>query len=457
MKRKTIIYLLVGILLLIFLLLILKSKGVIGQPQSIKVTAEAAEYKDITETVSASGKIYPEIEVKVSPDVSGQIISLPVLEGDSVTRGQVIAKIYADIYNSIREQSLANVSQMQAQLANAQASLAGFKAKLDQTKAIFARDQQLVGQKIISQVEYEQAQSDYQSALASYDAAQDQIRSGQYGVASSQATLSQAEETLGRTTIYAPMSGYISSLLVKNGERVVGTAQMAGTEMMTIANMDTMEVRVDVGENDIPKVNYGDTANIQVDAYNDRNFIGVVTRIATSSGSLSSSSSTTTTNSSADQVTNYTVHIRILKSSYADLIDPRHPRHFPFRPGMSASVDIQTETHKHVIAVPINAVTTRDTTGTMNGNKSGTPALVADTSQSSFKQQEVVFVIRKSGTVRMEMVKTGIQDDNNIEIDSGLIRGDKVVTAPYTAISKTLQNGSKVSVVPQSQLFMATK
>lgn len=454
---------------MIILLMVLKSAGALGGNQLLQVSAEKAAYRNITETVSASGKIYPEIEVKVSPDVSGEITDLSVEEGDSVTRGQDIAKIYADVYNSIREQSLANVSQMQAQLDNAKSSLSGFKAKLDQAKATFTRDQQLVDQKVISRVEYEQAQSDYQSALSSYNAAQDQIQSGQYGVASAQANLSQAEENLHRTTILAPMSGYISSLLVKKGERVVGTAQMAGTEMMTIANMDTMEVQVDVGENDIPKVNYGDTANIQVDAYNDRNFKGIVTKIATSSGAVASaeSSGSTTTSSSADQVTNYTVHIRILRNSYTDLINPKNPRHFPFRPGMSASVDIQTETHANVITLPINAVTTRDTSVLSKSGKTGSKTTTSttapeasgttDTSQNSQNQQEVVFVVKKDGSVKMVPVKTDIQDDSYIQIVSGVSKGDMVVTAPYTAISKTLLDGTKVKIVPQSQLFTAAK
>jgi HlyD family secretion protein len=462
MKRKTIYYLVAAVVVLVIVLLVMKSKGMIGQQEGIQVAVDPVTYKTVTETVSASGKVYPEIEVKVSPDVSGEITDLPIEEGDSVTKGQEVAKIYADVYNSIKQQSLANVSQMQAQLANATASLSGFKAKLDQAKATFGRDQELVAQKVISRVEYEQAQSDYQSALSNYNAAQEQIHSGQYAVASAQANLSQAEDNLHRTTIIAPMSGYVSSLLVKKGERVVGTAQMAGTEMMSIANMDTMEIQVDVGENDIPKVNYGDTANIQVDAYNDRVFKGIVTKIATSSGA--SAQAAATTSASADQVTDYTVHIRILRTSYADLVNPKNPRHFPFRPGMSASVDIQTETHRNVVAVPINSVTTRENSeivkSTLAKNNTKAPAATsvkADTSQASSNEQEVVFVLQKDNTVKIVPVKTDIQDDNFIQVISGLDTGTRVVTSPYTAVSKVLQNGSKVKVVPQSQLFMVAK
>ncbi len=469
MKRKTIYWLITGLVILIILLLVLKSKGVIGDQPGVQVSVDKPAFRNITETVSASGKVYPEIEVKVSPDVSGEITDLSVEEGDSVTRGEAIAKIYADVYNSIREQQLANVSQVEAQLANAQASLTGFKAKLDQAKATFARDQQLVAQRVISRVEYDQAQSDYQSALSNYNAAQDQIQSGQYAVASAQANLSQAEDQLHRTTIIAPMSGYVSSLLVKKGERVVGTAQMAGTEMMTIANMDTMEIQVDVGENDIPKVNYGDTANIQVDAYNERVFKGVVTKIATSSGAVAAAqtSGSSSTGASADQVTNYTVHIRILRTSYQDLVNPNNPRHFPFRPGMSASVEIQTLTHRHVISIPINAVTTR-TSASMATAAPGphpvqakgsapAPAASAAAAAPADSAQEVVFVVKSDGTVKMVPVKTDIQDDNNIEILSGIDTSEKIVVSPYSAISKTLSSGTKVKVVAQSQLFIATQ
>ncbi|MHB1922082.1 MAG: efflux RND transporter periplasmic adaptor subunit [Chitinophagaceae bacterium] len=461
MNKKTLKIIIGTLVVLVVILLVLKSKGIIGKKEGIKVVVEKAAYRDVTETVSASGKIFPEVEVKVSPDVSGEIMDLPVQEGDSVTKGQVIAKIYADIYHSITQRSTAAVSQTKAQLADSKAALGSFKAKLDQAKSTFARDKSLVDQKVISRVEFEQAQSAYQSALADYNAAQEQINASKFAVETSQADLSQAEDNLHRTTIVAPMSGYISSLPVKKGETVVGTAQMAGTEMMRIADMNVMEVQVDVGENDIPKVDYGDTALIQVDAYNNRQFKGIVTKIATSSTGLSSSTSTST--SSAEQVTNYTVHIRILKDSYTDLIDAKNPRNFPFRPGMSASVNIETKTHHHVLTVPINAVTTRDTSTSMapsgpgSGNNGGSTApgtaSTGETGPGQSPSQEIVFVLQKNGTVKWVVVKTDIQDDNYIEVTSGLKVGDEVVAAPYSAISKDLNNGSKVKVVTQDQLY----
>lgn len=467
MKKKTLYYIIGTLVVLIVLLLALKSKGVIGGDDSTKVSAEKAAYRDIVETVSASGKIYPEIVVKVSPDVSGEITDLPVIEGDSVTRGQVVAKIYADIYSSIKQRSAASVSQMQAQLANAQASVGAFKAALDQQQAAYNRNKQLMESKVISKSEFEQSESAYKSALANYNAAEAQVKSGHFAVATAQADLSQANDNLRRTTIVAPMSGVISYLAVKKGERVVGTAQMAGTEMMRIADMNVMEVQVNVGENDIPKVMLGDTATIEVDAYGDRKFKGIVTQIASSSSDVA----TQTTNTvSTDQVTNYIVHIRILRSSYQNLIDPQHPRHFPFRPGMSANVDIQTKHHYHVLSVPINAVTTRQDTSSTNGGKPGRMAKAApkggnDTASASgtgtitgqnANAQEVVFAVQKNGTVKLVSVKTDIQDDNYIEITSGLEDGEEVVTGPYNAVSRSLKNGAKVNVVPKSQLFEAT-
>lgn len=442
MKKRTLYSILAILAILVVVLLVLKSKGIIGKGNGIEVAVDTASYKNIIETVSASGKIYPEVEVKVSSDVSGEIVDLPVKEGDSVTKGQVVAKIYADIYSSIRQRSAASVDQSQAQYANAQASLGSYKAVLAQQEAAFNRNKQLFQKKVISQQDFEQSESSYQSALANYKAAQQQVNALKYALQASKADLSQAVDNLHRTTITAPMSGYVTYLPVKKGERVVGTAQMAGTEIMSIADMKVMEAQVDVGENDIQKVFLGDTAIVEVDAYNDRKFKGIVTQIASSSGDLSSATAGSS-NASAQQVTNYTVHIRLLKSSYQDLIDPMHPEHFPFRPGMSTNVDIQTERKSHVLSVPINAVTTRQLDSLKSGSgtaESGTP-------------NEVVFVLKPNSTVHMQAVTTGIQDENNIEVLSGLKEGDRVVTAPYTAISKTLLQGSQVKVVSKDKLY----
>lgn len=455
MKKKT-FYIIGALVVVVIILLILKSKGVIGGNNDIKVAVEKSDYRDIIQTVSASGTIYPEVVVSISSDVSGEVTDLPVIEGDSVTKGQVVAKIYADIYNSIKTQSAAAVNQSEAQLANIKASLKGFKATLDQQQASFERNKKLYNLKVISRQEFEQAEATYQQALSQYQAAEQQVNSNKFAVQASQANLQQATENLHRTTITAPMSGYITYLPVKRGERVVGTAQMAGTELMRVADMDTMEVRVNVGENDIPKVFLGDTAIIEVDAYNNRKFKGIVTQIASSSQDLATANQQTSASSgnSASQITNYTVHIRILKSSYKDLLDPNHPEHFPFRPGMTANVDIQTKRENHILSVPIAAVTMQksspDSTKKSNANNTDSQA---DTSGAANNATEVVYIVQKDGTVKAVPVTTGIQDDNYIQILSGLSSGKEVVSAPYTAISQLLHNGSKVKVVPKEQLF----
>lgn len=453
MKKKTLI-IVIALVALVILLLILKGTGVIGGGDGIKVTTEKSGYRDIIQTVSASGTIYPEIVVSISSDVSGEITDLPVKEGDSVTKGQVITKIFADIYNSIKSQSAAAVNQSEAQLANIQAALKGYKATLEQQQASYERNKKLFGLKVISKQEFEQAEASYQQALSQFQAAEQQVNSNKFAVKASQANLQQATENLRRTTITAPMSGYVTYLPMKLGERVVGTAQMSGTEIMRIADMDTMEVRVNVGENDIPKVFLGDTAIIEVDAYNDRKFKGIITQIASSSQDIATANQQTAaaSTSSASQITNYTVHIRILKSSYKDLIDPKHPEHFPFRPGMSANVDIQTKRKNHVLAVPIAAVTMQKNNPDSTNN-SGNNQQNATNSNNTNNNPEVVYVVQKDGTVKAVRVTTGIQDDNYIQILSGLSSGEEVVSAPYTAISQLLHNGSKVKVVSKNQLF----
>lgn len=454
MKKKT-LYIVIILVALVVLLLILKGTGVIGKGNQIKVATEKSGYRDIIQTVSASGTIYPEIVVSISSDVSGEITGLPVKEGDSVTKGQVITKIFADIYNSIKSQSAAAVSQSEAQLANVKAALQGFKANLDQQKALFERNKKLYNLKVIAKQDFEQSEAAYQQALANYNSAEQQINSNKFAVQASQANLQQASENLRRTTITAPMSGYVTYLPMKLGERVVGTAQMSGTEIMRIADMDTMEVRVNVGENDIPKVFLGDTAIIEVDAYNNRKFKGVVTQIASSSQDIATANqqSSSASTSSASQITNYTVHIRILKSSYQDLIDPKHSEHFPFRPGMSANVNIQTKRENHILSVPIAAVTMQKSNPDSANHAGSNNQDPSANSNNAGNNTEVVYVIQKDGTVKAVVVTTGIQDDNYIQILSGLAPGEEVVSAPYTAISQQLHNGSKVKVVPKNQLF----
>jgi HlyD family secretion protein len=446
--NKTVKWILIGVgIVAVFLVVAKVMAGSSGS--EVKVTVEKVSKKTIVETVNASGKVYPEIEVKISSDVSGEITELNVQEGDSVVKGQLLARIYADIYASQRDEASARVAQSQATVANSQASLGALKAQLDQDKTAYDRNKGLYDQKVISKAEFEQFETKYRASQAQYNAALQNIRSLSAGVTSAQTQLSAANKNLGRTTILAPMSGIISMLGVKKGERVVGTAQMTGTEMMRVANMNALEVRVDVGENDIVKVSIGDSADVEVDAYNNRKFKGVVTQIAASTLKTGSTSTTT-----ANDVTNYEVHIRLDPSSYADLVDPKQPKKLPFRPGMNASADIKTSIKTNVIAIPIIGVAARDLNDE-NREKKKDPTIPEDEMTTTVPDElkEVVFILNKEGNVEMRTVKTGIQDINNIEILSGLNEGEQVVTAPYNAITKTLKTGTKVKVVPKDKLF----
>jgi HlyD family secretion protein len=459
--NKKVLWILIGVIVLILALLGLKKAGVIGKEEGIKVTTEKVERRTIIETVNASGKVYPEVEVKVSSDISGEIIELNVEEGDSVRKGQVLAKIFADLYITQRDQVAAAVKQQQAIVDNSTAQLEALKSALTQAEAQYNRQLQLMQEKVISKSEFEQAENAYKTAKANYNAALQGIAGNKAGVLSAQANLQRANKDLGRTTILAPMNGVVSLLAVKKGERVVGTAQMTGTEMMRIADMEKIEVRVDVGENDIPKVHLGDSALVEVDAYNNRKFKGIVTQIASSSTTLG-----TTTAATTNDVTNYKVHIRLLKESYQDLLATKRPKDLIFRPGMSASADIQTRRHENVLAAPINSVTTREkdsdkavaeTKSSIGANEEANSDQEEKKSLSS-ELDEVVFVLQSDKTsIKRVKVRTDIQDINYIEILSGLKPGDEVVNGPYSLISKTLKDGDKVKVVKKEELFEAKK
>ncbi len=433
MQKKTLWWIIGGsVLLLIILIIIGKQTGNKG----VKVAVEKASLQTITEVVTASGKIYPETEVKISPEVSGEIIALTVEEGDTVTRGQLLAKINPAIYSSMVNQAEASVQQSRAQVENSREMVAQAKAQYDQAQANYNRNKKLYEDKIISAMEFEQAESAWRSAKASYEAALANVTGGTYGVQGAAASLNQARENLRRTTITAPTSGVISALNVKLGERVVGTAQMAGTEMMTIADLGRIEVRVDVSETDIAKVKLNDTTIIEADAYRNRKFTGIVSKISVSSKSAGLQQVST------DQVTNYTVHILILPSSYYDLM-AKVPSRFPFKPGMSASVEIQTRRERNILSVPVNAVTTRDWPDSLKKKNELTDEL-----------RQVVFVYnKKADQVEVRDVKTGIQDNQYIQILEGLREGDQVVIAPYGAIARTLKDKTKVNIVEKDKLF----
>lgn len=453
--NKKLIWIIGSLLALVIVLIILKKTGVIGKDEGIKVTAEKASKRAIIETVNASGKVYPEVEVKVSPDISGEIVELNVSEGDSVKKGQVLARIYADIYNSQKDQAVAVVTQSQAQVLNSTAQLEALKATLDQAEVTYNRQKKLLDDKVISRAEFEQADQAIKTSRAQYNAALQGIKGTQASVQSAQALLSRANKDVSRTTLVSPMDGVVSLLAVKKGERVVGTAQMAGTEMLRIANMDVMELRVNVGENDVPKVRLGDSALVEVDAYGNRKFRGIVTKIASSNTTASQS---TIVAASSTEVTNYEVHIRLLPDSYRDLLSTSRSKVSPFRPGMNASADIQTKTHSNALAVPINAVTTRDKNGNnRNTNEKETNKENDNTTPPAVNQddiEEVVFVLQPDKTtVKKVKVTTDIQDINYIEILGGLKPGDMVITGPYNVVSKTLKEKDKVKIVPKEQLF----
>jgi len=449
--NKKLIWIGGGLVFLIVLLVGLKKAGVIGKEEGTLVTSEAVQLRTITESVNASGKVYPEIEVKVSPDISGEIVNLFVEEGDRVTKGQVLAKIYADIYSSQRDQVTASVNQVKAQYENVKAALSGLKTAYENSKATNERYKKLYADKIVSRSEYEQTEQVFRSAESSYNSAKESIKSGEAQIQGVKAQLARAEKDLARTTITSPMDGIVSLMNVKKGERVVGTAQMAGTEMMRVADMKSIEVRVDVGENDITKVKIGDTALVEVDAYNKRKFKGVVYKIANPVTSAASGLAAST------EVANYKVHIRLLPTSYEDLT--KENSIFPFRPGMTASADIQTKSKANVITVPLNAVTTRDKDGEgkdtkmavkKEDNKNGDAPAAKD------ELNEVVYVLQPDNKVKMIKVKTDIQDLNYIEV-AGLKVGDKVITGPYSTVSKTLKDGMLVKVVAKEKLFEEKK
>ncbi|MEO7264114.1 MAG: efflux RND transporter periplasmic adaptor subunit [Ferruginibacter sp.] len=437
-------WILISIAALVVLLVVLSKAGVFGKEDGTKVTAEKVQRRTITETVNASGKVYPEIEVKVSPDISGEITELTVQEGDTVKKGQLLARIYADIYSIQRDQAASGVVQSQAQVDNTKAALGALNAQLEQAQRTYDMQKKLFDEKVISQSEFNVADANLKAAKANYNAASQGIRGGQASVQSARANLQRANKDLGRTAITAPMDGVVSLLSVKKGEKVAGNSFNVGTEMLRIADMSKIEVRVDVGENDVPKVKLGDTALIEIDAYSGRKFKGLVTQIASSNNGAASQSILSNT---SNDVTQYKVYIRLLAESYRDLLG--HGT-FPFRPGMSANVDIQTRTQRNVLSVPINAVTIREKNDSLKADKKTDETVVISNVDDL---DVVVFIKNADNKVQKAVVKTGVQDINYIEITMGLKEGDEVITGPYDVVSKTLKKDAKVKVVDKKELF----
>ncbi|HOW10591.1 MAG TPA: efflux RND transporter periplasmic adaptor subunit [Bacteroidales bacterium] len=416
MKNTRLLKILVpAVVVLIAFAIIGQKAGWFGKAAAVKVAVENAQKRTITETITANGKIQPEKEVKITPDVSGEIVELTVKEGDHVEKGQLLIRIKPDVYISQKDRSMAAISSARARLAQAE-------AQFIQAELSFNRTKQLYSEETISKSEYEQAEASYSVAKAEVDAAK-------FSVVSAEASLKEANENLVKTSIYAPMTGTVSMLLVELGERVAGTGMMAGTEMLRVADLSRMEAQVEVNENDIPRVKLGDTATIEVDAYVDYKFKGVVTEIANSAK---------TTGVSADQVTNFDVKILVLPESYKDLTDKGTVH--PLRPGMSATVEIRTETKSGVVTVPIQSVTTR----------TDTTKIVKSVSDEDIRT--LVFITDGERALARD-VKTGIQDNSYIEIISGVSEGDRVISAPFSAISKKLSDSSLVEIVKKEDLF----
>lgn len=444
--KKTIKYLLIVVGAIILFIIIGKQAGFIGSNFVIDVAVDTAQVRNITEIITANGKIQPEVEVKISSDVSGEIVELHVKEGDRVEKNQLLLKIRPDIYESNLERMEASLNVSRANLENSKARLSQVEAQFAQTQSNYDRNKQLYEKKVISQAEWDNISSAYNMGKAEIQAAKQSVASAEFTVKSAEASLKEARENLYKTSIYAPVSGTVSKLNVEMGERVVGTIQMTGTELLRIANLNEMEVRVDVSENDILRVKYNDTAVIDIDAYPDRKFKGIVTQIANSAATGSSLTALST-----DQVANFEVRIRILRSSFADLLADSSSNVYPFRPGMSATADIQTKTVYNVLSVPIQSVTFRIDSLELKmkeQNRKNTSSPLAPE-----KKKEYVFVCSDDNMVIMKEVKTGIQDENYIEILDGLTAGDRVVSAPYTAISRHLKDQTRIRIVEKKTLF----
>lgn len=436
MKTKKLLrYSLIAVVVLVVLAVVGKKAGWFGQEEAILVAVEKAKRRDIIETITANGKVQPETEVIISPDVSGEIVELNVKEGDMVNRGQLLARIKPEVYISARDRSMAALNSSKARFSQAEAQY--IQKELD-----YNRNKKLWEQQAISESVFETALSAYQVAKAELDAAK-------YAVKSAEAALAEAQENLVKTSIYAPMTGTVSMLLVEKGERVVGAQMMTGTEMMRIADLDRMEVMVEVNENDIVRVNMKDTALIEVDAYLDQKFKGVVTEIANSAK---------TTGLTTDQVTNFEVKIFLLRESYQTLYDEGYVN--PFRPGMSATVDIMTKIESDVLSIPIQAVTTRSDSSLAEGVKE--EAEEAEDAEDVKKEEEaelneVVFIVNDESKAEVVKVKTGIQDNTYIQILEGLEEDQEIITAPYNAISKKLKSDAAVEVVDKKDLFKNEK
>ena len=418
-KNRSLLFIILGIVALVVIIIIVaKMKGNSGnmEVETAKVTRQT-----IVETIDASGKVQPEKEVKISADISGEIIELKVKEGDKVKKGDLLVRIKPDQYQSAVEKAKAVVNNSKATLSNSKAAYTQAKASLEKAKLTYDRNKKLYDQRAISEADFQNIEQDYKVAQAQVEGGKDAVDGAQYNLESTEAALKDAEDNLNKTTIYSPIDGIISKLNVELGERVVGTAQMAGTEMMRVADLRNMQVQSEVNENDIVKLKLGDTSDIDIDAYRGRVFKGIVTEISNSAES---------SGLDVEKITNFVVKIRILEASYENLLGADKTIPTPFRPGMSANVTIHTKTSENVLAVPILAVTVRNDKGELD--------------TSSYNKGSTVVFLLNNGTVKAQKVSIGIQDVTYIQITSGIKEGQEVVSGPYRIVSKQLKNEDKV-------------
>ncbi len=432
--------------------------GIVVTVQAMKgnkpteVYTEKAQVRNIIELVAATGKVQPETELKISSDVSGEITELLVKEGDQVKKGQLLCRIRPDLYLSAFERVDASVNTSKANLKTAEAQLEQARASLVNNETLYNRNKKLLEQGAISQQDFDAVKAQYDAARANVQGLEEAVHAARFNIASSQASLKEAQNNLDKTYIYSPVDATVSKLSVEKGERVVGVSGMTGTEIMRLANLNEMEVSVEVNENDIIKVHKNDTALIEVDAYIDKKFKGIVTEIANSSNA---------SGLTVDQVTNFIVKIRMLRESYGYLVSANNP--VPFRPGMSASVDIQTKRVYNVISVPIQAVTVRNADSLYKSKDESVDdndVVIKNQMEEKEKQvtqdknKEYVFINDNSSSKQVE-VTTGIQDNDFIQITSGLKTGDDVICGPYSAVSKILKNKTRIKVVKREELYRA--
>jgi HlyD family secretion protein len=450
MKNNTLKYVLIGAGILVIVAVAGNKLGWFGKSEVTQVAVEKVAKRTIIETVSASGKVQPEIEVKLSAEVSGEVVELLVKEGDVVKKGQLLCKVRPDVLKSGFDRAVASLNSQKASLASTQQQLKQVEANFANITARYKRNQELFAKKVISAAEFDAVKAEYEGSKASLESTRQNVIASRFGVEQSNAVVKEAGANLAKTTINAPVDGVISKLSIELGDRILGTSQMAGTEIMRISNLSSMEVSVDVNESDINRVSVGDLADIEVDAFQNQKFKGEVTEIASSSSVVGTST---------DQVTNFTVKVRILPESYAKLVRSDAANPSPFRPGLSATVDIQTEQFSG-IAVPIQSVTTREKKKEENEAEKGAKAATAKDEKEKLKDtepvKEYVFVYN-AGKVKQVLVTTGIQDDTYILIKSGLKSGEEVISLPFTAISKTLKDSAMVEKVDKEKLFAGEK